>query len=54
MTRGKSRQLTASDKFQLGGYRADPATPPEAAIVLIQEIFAPECPTRWNCEAIRR
>jgi carboxymethylenebutenolidase len=36
---GHDIKLTASDNFQLGGYRADPATPPKAAVVVIQEIF---------------
>jgi carboxymethylenebutenolidase len=36
---GKDIKLTASDNFQLAAYRADPAKPPKAAIVVIQEIF---------------
>ena len=36
---GQDIKLTASDNFQLGGYRADPATAPKAAVVVIQEIF---------------
>ena len=53
---GEEVKLTASDNFQLGGYGADPATPPEAAIVVIQEIFAPEVTKQVvaPCEAIRR
>jgi len=39
MTRGQEYQTTASDNFQLGGYRADPAAAPQAQIVVIQEIF---------------
>jgi len=30
---GQHIKLTASDNFQLGGYRADPATAPKAAVV---------------------
>jgi carboxymethylenebutenolidase len=36
---GKDIKLTASDNFQLGAYRADPASAPKAAMVVIQEIF---------------
>ena len=36
---GQHIKLTASDGFKLGGYRADPAGAPKAAIVVIQEIF---------------
>jgi len=36
---GQDIKLTASDGFQLGGYRADPTGTPKAAIVVIQEIF---------------
>jgi carboxymethylenebutenolidase len=36
---GHDIKLTASDNFQLGGYRADPATAPKGAVVVIQEIF---------------
>jgi len=36
---GQDIKLTASDGFKLGGYRADPAGTPKAAIVVIQEIF---------------
>jgi carboxymethylenebutenolidase len=36
---GQDIKLTASDGFELGGYRADPAGAPKAAIVVIQEIF---------------
>jgi carboxymethylenebutenolidase len=36
---GQTITLTASDGFKLGGYRADPAAAPKAAIVVIQEIF---------------
>jgi carboxymethylenebutenolidase len=36
---GQDIKLTASDNFQLGAYRADPAGVPKGAIVVIQEIF---------------
>jgi carboxymethylenebutenolidase len=36
---GKHITLTASDKFQLGAYRADPADTPKGGVVVIQEIF---------------
>lgn len=36
---GHDIKLTASDQFQLGGYRADPVTSPKGALVVIQEIF---------------
>ena len=35
---GHDIKLTASDNFQLGSYR-DPGTAPNAAVVVIQEIF---------------
>ena len=36
---GKNIELTSSDGFKLGAYRADPAGKPKGAIVLVQEIF---------------
>ena len=36
---GKHFTLTATDKFQLGAYRADPAGTPKGGMVVIQEIF---------------
>lgn len=36
---GQHITLTASDGFQLGGYRAEPASTAKAALVVIQEIF---------------
>ena len=47
---GKDIKLTASDNFQLGGYRADPAAPPKAAIVVIQEIFGVNHHIRAVCD----
>ena len=36
---GKMIELTASDGHKLSAYRADPASKPRGAIVVIQEIF---------------
>ena len=49
---GKDIKLTPSDNFQLGGYRADPATPPKAAIVVIQEIFGVNYHIRAVCDRL--
>ena len=49
---GKDIKLTASDNFQLGGYRADPATAPKAAVVVIQEIFGVNHHIRAVCDRI--
>src|ERR1700709_1961696 len=42
--------LTASDNFQLGGYRADPSGAPKAAAVVIQEIFGVNHHIRAICD----
>jgi carboxymethylenebutenolidase len=47
---GHDIKLTASDNFQLGGYRADPATAPKAAMVVIQEIFGVNHHIRAICD----
>jgi carboxymethylenebutenolidase len=47
---GQDIRLTASDNFQLGGYRADPATAPKAAVVVIQEIFGVNHHIRAVCD----
>ena len=47
---GHPIKLTASDGFQLGGYRADPATAPKAALVVIQEIFGVNYHIRNVCD----
>ena len=44
--------LTASDGFRLGGYRADPITPAQAAIVVIQEIFGVNAHIRDVCDRL--
>ena len=47
-------KLTASDGFKLGGYRADPAGAPKAAIVVIQEIFGVNHHIRAVCDRLAR
>ncbi len=47
---GRDITLTASDKFQLGAYRADPATAPKGAVVVIQEIFGVNHHIRAVCD----
>ncbi len=42
--------LTASDGHTLGAYRADPATAPRGAIVVIQEIFGVNSHIRSICD----
>lgn len=49
---GQAIKLTASDNFQLGGYRADPAGAPKAAVVVIQEIFGVNHHIRAVCDRI--
>jgi carboxymethylenebutenolidase len=49
---GQDIKLTASDGFQLGGYRADPATTPKAAVVVIQEIFGVNHHIRAVCDRL--
>lgn len=51
---GHDIKLTASDHFQLGGYRADPATPAKAAVVVIQEIFGVNHHIRSICDRFAR
>jgi carboxymethylenebutenolidase len=47
---GHDIKLKASDNFQLGGYRADPASTPKAAVVVIQEIFGVNHHIRAVCD----
>jgi carboxymethylenebutenolidase len=47
---GQDIKLTASDNFQLGGYRAEPAGAPRAAVVVIQEIFGVNHHIRAICD----
>ena len=49
---GQDIKLTASDDFQLGGYRADPIGTPKAAIVVIQEIFGVNHHIRAVCDRL--
>jgi len=49
---GQDITLTASDGFKLGGYRADPAGAPKAAIVMIQEIFGVNQHIRAVCDRL--
>jgi dienelactone hydrolase len=49
---GQDIKLTASDHFQLGGYRADPATAPKGALVVIQEIFGVNHHIRNVCDRL--
>ena len=49
---GKDLKLTASDNFQLGAYRADPATAPKGAVAVIQEIFGVNHHIRAVCDRL--
>ena len=49
---GHDITLTASDNFQLGGYRADPASTPRTAVVVIQEIFGVNHHIRAVCDRL--
>jgi carboxymethylenebutenolidase len=49
---GHDIKLKASDGFQLGGYRADPAGAPKGAIVVIQEIFGVNHHIRAVCDRL--
>jgi carboxymethylenebutenolidase len=49
---GQDIKLKASDNFQLGGYRSEPATAPKAAVVVIQEIFGVNHHIRAVCDRI--
>jgi carboxymethylenebutenolidase len=51
---GHDIKLTASDKFQLGGYRADPADALKGAVVVIQEIFGVNHHIRAVCDRLAR
>src|ERR1700723_4256374 len=53
-TVGHDIKLTASDHFQLGGYRADPSAAPKAAVVVIQEIFGVNHHIRAVCDRLAR
>ncbi|SDT31761.1 dienelactone hydrolase family protein [Bradyrhizobium canariense] len=49
---GQDIKLKASDGFQLGGYRADPAGAPKGAVVVIQEIFGVNHHIRSVCDRL--
>ena len=49
---GQDIKLKASDGFQLGGYRADPAGTPKGTIVVIQEIFGVNHHIRAVCDRV--
>ncbi|MDO9297391.1 dienelactone hydrolase family protein [Bradyrhizobium sp.] len=49
---GQPIKLTASDNFQLGGYRAEPSGAPKAAVVVIQEIFGVNHHIRSVCDRL--
>src|ERR1700754_4176670 len=49
---GQNVNLPASDGFELGAYRADPATAPKAAVVVIQEIFGVNHHIRAVCDRL--
>jgi carboxymethylenebutenolidase len=49
---GQDIKLKASDGFQLGGYRAEPAGAPKGAVVVIQEIFGVNHHIRSICDRL--
>jgi carboxymethylenebutenolidase len=49
---GQNVKLKASDGFESGGYRADPAGAPKGAIVVIQEIFGVNHHIRAVCDRL--
>jgi carboxymethylenebutenolidase len=49
---GQEIKLKASDNFELGGYRADPAGPRRGAVVVIQEIFGVNHHIRSVCDRL--
>ncbi|WP_375784431.1 dienelactone hydrolase family protein [Bradyrhizobium sp. Pha-3] len=51
---GQDIKLTASDGFQLGCYRADPAGAPRGAIVVAQEIFGVNHHIRSICDRLAK
>ncbi|MGB3867479.1 MAG: dienelactone hydrolase family protein [Xanthobacteraceae bacterium] len=51
---GHDIELTASDHFRLGGYRADPAGAAKGALVVIQEIFGVNHHIRNVCDRYAR
>ena len=49
---GQDIKLTASDHFQLGGYRAEPKGAPKGAVAVIQEIFGVNHHIRAVCDRL--
>jgi carboxymethylenebutenolidase len=49
---GQDITLTASDRFELGAYRADSAAAPKGAVVVIQEIFGVNHHIRAVCDRL--
>ncbi|MGJ4941202.1 dienelactone hydrolase family protein [Bradyrhizobium sp. HKCCYLS1011] len=49
---GQDIRLTASDDFEFGAYRADPAGKPKGALVVIQEIFGVNHHIRHVCDRL--
>jgi carboxymethylenebutenolidase len=49
---GHHIKLTASDGFEFGAYRADPAGAPRGAVVVIQEIFGVNSHIRAVCDRL--
>jgi carboxymethylenebutenolidase len=49
---GKHVSLTAADKFQFGGYRAEPAGTAKGGVVVIQEIFGVNHHIRAVCDRL--
>jgi carboxymethylenebutenolidase len=49
---GKHVSLTSADKFQLGGYRADPPGAAQGGVVVIQEIFGVNHHIRAVCDRL--
>jgi carboxymethylenebutenolidase len=47
---GKKVELTATDHFKLGGYRADPTAQPNGGVVVLQEIFGVNHHIRAVCD----
>jgi carboxymethylenebutenolidase len=47
---GTHLSLTASDGFELGAYRADPAGRPKGGLVVVQEIFGVNRHIRGVCD----
>jgi len=51
---GQDIKLKASDGFEFGAYRADPAAAPKGAIVVIQEIFGVNHHIRSVCDRLAK